>query len=219
MMRNIVMIGPQGSGKGTQSELLSDKLGLPHITVGTLFRAEIRRGSELGRKMKDFMERGDLVPTEITDAIIQERLNRPDAANGAILDGFPRTLEQADALENILASLNRALTHVIHLDITHAEAHHRLSGRRVCQNVTCEQNYHLELNPPAAPGVCDKCGSVIAQRSDDTPDAIERRLHIYEIDTVPLIELYKGMGILRHIDSMRHIDEVHGDILTAIEAM
>lgn len=218
-MKIILMIGPQGSGKGTQSELLAFKLGLPHITVGTLFRTEIAKGSELGTKMKDYMDRGEIVPSDITDRVITERLSRKDAANGMILDGYPRTLEQADKLDNIMSTLGRTITDVVYLNITHAEAHHRLAGRRVCQNVACEQNYHLEMNPPTKKaGFCDKCGSVIAQRSDDTPDAIERRLHIYEVDTVPLIELYKGQGYLREMDAMKPIGDVQQHILTAIGA-
>lgn len=213
------MIGPQGSGKGTQSELLALKLGLPHITMGTLFRMEIARGSELGKKMKDFMDRGEIVPAEISDLVITERLSRKDAMNGMIIDGYPRTLEQADKLDNIMTSLGKAVTDVIYLNITHAEAHRRLAGRRVCQNVECEQNYHLEMNPPTKKaGFCDKCGGPIAQRSDDTPDAIERRLHIYEVDTVPLIELYKGQSLLREIDAMKPIGDVQQHILTTVRA-
>lgn len=216
-MRNVVMIGPQGSGKGTQSELLALKLGVPHITTGTLFRGEIARGSELGKQLKTHMDRGELVPTEITDKVMADRLEMPDAANGAILDGFPRTLEQADTLDNIFATLNRPLTHVVYLNVTDEEALRRLTGRRVCQNNACETNYHVDFNPPkGSPDKCDKCGSAVLQRTDDTPDAIRHRLGIYHVDTVPLIALYQGLGLLREVDGSKPIGEVQQTIIAAL---
>ncbi|HJV32818.1 MAG TPA: nucleoside monophosphate kinase, partial [Patescibacteria group bacterium] len=144
------------------------------------------------------------------------RLSQDDAANGVILDGYPRTLEQADSLENILAHLGKKLTHVIYLNITDEEALKRLSGRRVCTNSACERNYHLEYNPPKAAGVCDHCGSGLAQRKDDTPEAIQHRLSLYHTETTPLIALYQGLGILHEIPAMRPIGEVGGDIAKAL---
>lgn len=216
-MHNLVMIGPQGSGKGTQSELLSLKLNIPQVTLGTLFRAEIGRKSDLGLEAQGYMDRGELVPGEVGSKIMLERLSKPDAMNGAILDGFPRTLDQADSLENISKTLSRPLTDVIYLRVSDDEAIRRLSGRRVCTNTGCEQNYHLQYNPPhKSPDHCDKCGSPIAQRTDDTPDAITKRLAIYHQETVPLIELYRGQGLLREVDGEKPIGEVQTQILTAM---
>lgn len=216
-MRNVVMIGPQGSGKGTQSDLLARRLGIPRIGLGSLFRAEVAKGSELGAQAKGYMDRGEIVPSEIADKVMSGRLSESDAANGAILDAFPRTLEQADALENIFRSLGRELTDAIYLRISDEEAVRRLSGRRVCSNATCEHNYHLQFDPPRGnPEICDKCGAKVVQRADDVPDAIKRRLQIYHQETVPLIALYQGLNILREIDGGRPIDDVQAEICKAM---
>ncbi|HTM68567.1 MAG TPA: adenylate kinase [Candidatus Binatia bacterium] len=215
-MNDIVMLGPQGSGKGTQSSALSEKLGLPHISLGTLFRTEVQDGTDIGREIKGYIERGDIVPAAIASSVITSRLSKGDAANGVILDGFPRTLEQADMLDNILGQLGRKLAHVIYLNVSDDEALKRLSGRRVCTNTACERNYHLEYHPPVKPGVCDRCGSPLAQRKDDTPEAIKHRLSLYHSETAPLIALYIGTGLLREIDGQRTIDAVQADILSAV---
>lgn len=215
-MNDIVMLGPQGSGKGTQSSLLSEKLGMPHISLGTLFRAEVEAGTDDGKELAAIMGRGDLVPAALAERILTTRLSKGDAQNGVILDGFPRTMEQADSLDNILKNLDRKLGHVIYLNVSDDEALKRLSGRRVCTNTACERNYHLEYHPPQQPGVCDKCGSPLAQRKDDTPEAIQHRLSLYHSETAPLIALYAGSGLLREIDGQRTIDAVQADIVTAV---
>jgi adenylate kinase len=215
-MNDIVMMGPQGSGKGTQSVLLSEKIGAPHISLGTLFRAEVKAGTDIGKAIEAVMTRGDIVPSDVASEVITRRLSAPDAANGVILDGFPRTLEQADMLDNILATLGRRLAHVIYLNISDDEAVERIEGRRVCTNTACERNYHIKDQRPKVDGICDKCGSPIAQRKDDTPVAVQHRLAIYHEETMPLIALYQGLGLLREIDGHRTIDAVHADILRVI---
>lgn len=215
-MRNVVMIGPQGSGKGTQSDLLSTNLGIPHISLGTLFRTEVGKGTELGKTLAAIMGRGEIVPIDVADKVITGRLAQDDATKGVILDGYPRTLEQADSLENILLNLGKKLTHVIYLNITDDEALKRLTGRRVCTNTACERNFHLEYNPPRAAGICDNCGGGLAQRKDDYPEAIQHRLSIYHTETMPLIALYQGLGVLHEIHAMRPIDEVSADIAKAL---
>lgn len=215
-MNDIVLIGPQGSGKGTQSQRLSEKLSIPHIALGTLFRAEVQAGTDVGQEISAYITRGDIVPSAIANRVITERLSKGDASEGVILDGFPRTLEQADSLDNILSHLGRKLAHVIYLNVSDEEAMRRLSGRRVCQNTSCERNYHLEYHQPKVPDVCDNCGGPLMQRKDDNPEAIQRRLSIYHTETMPLISLYTGLGVLREIDGQRTIDEVHADILKAV---
>lgn len=216
-MKNVVMIGPPGSGKGTQSDLLSLKLNILHISLGTLLRAEISKKSGLGKTLSSYIDKGEIVPIDIATAVITERLSRHDAGRGVILDGYPRTLAQAGALENIFKTLDRPLTHVIYLKVSDGEALRRLSGRRVCSNTSCELNYHLELNSPKKThGKCDACGSDLAQRKDDVPDAIKRRLELYHSETAPLISLYRGRGLLREIDGQRPIGEVQNLVRSAI---
>jgi adenylate kinase len=218
-MLNILMIGPQGSGKGTQSDLLAPKLGIPHLSLGTLLRAEVAAKSELGLAAAAYMERGDIVPPEVANKIMADRLARPDAEKGVIFDGYPRTAEQADAFDAIMRSIGRSVTHVIYLNVSDELAVERISGRRVCTNTACERIYHVEALPPKGdPGHCDVCGSPIAQRSDDVPDAIRRRLQIYHKDTFPLIELYRQRGLLREMDAGRPIDEVQAAITAAVTA-
>lgn len=217
-MNDIVMIGPQGSGKGTQSDLLAKKLGIPHISLGTLFRTEVKNGTEVGKKIEVFISRGDIVPSDIAAEVLTQRLTAADARSGVILDGYPRTLDQADMLENILAPLGRRLTRAIYLNVPDEEAIVRLEGRRVCTNTACEKNFHLKYAPPAKPEVCDACGSPLKQRADDKPDLIKHRLELYHSETVPLIELYKGLGVLQEINAHRDITDVHADILRAVDA-
>jgi len=211
------MIGPQGSGKGTQSDLLGLKFRIPRIGLGSLFRAEIAKASELGSQVQEYMDRGDIVPSELSDKVMAERLSKQDAINGAILDAYPRTLEQADALDNNFQSLNREITDVVYLRVSDEEAIRRLSGRRVCSNSACERNYHIQFDPPHGnPELCDKCGAKVIQRADDTPDAIKHRLSVYHMDTVPLIALYQGLGLLREVDGEKPISEVQASILKAM---
>lgn len=215
-MYDILMLGSQGSGKGTQAERLSEKLGIPTISIGKLFRAEIDRGTGLGAEIESYIAKGDRVPSEIVDQLMRGRLAEEDAAGGTILDGYPRTFGQKDVLDQIFAEHQRALTHVVYLRITDEEALRRLSGRLVCSNVKCEENYHVTFNPPKTEGICDKCGSPLMQREDDKPDAIRHRIELYHKDTQPLIEHYRERGILKEIDGEKPIAEVEAAINAAL---
>ncbi|MFA6603643.1 MAG: adenylate kinase [Patescibacteria group bacterium] len=216
-MFNIIMIGPQGSGKGTQSEKMSEKLGIPTISLGKLFRAEIERNTGLGRDLAGYIERGELVPTDLVNQVMAERLTEEDTVGGFIVDGYPRTKDQAEALDELMTKINRQVTHVISLDIADDEAVRRLSGRRVCSNQDCELNYHIEFNPPkGSPDKCDRCGSPLIQRADDTPEVIRQRLSLYHHDTQPLIDFYSARGLVRRIDGTRPIAEVEAAIAAAL---
>ncbi len=211
------MLGAQGSGKGTQAELLSARLGIPAISTGNLFRAEIEKNTGLGREIAKYVQAGDLVPPMIVDQLIGERITEDDAEMGFILDGFPRSVEQAEALQKILEKEDRRLTDVIHIKISDEEAMRRLSGRRVCSNKNCESSYHVEFNPPKNDSEkCDRCGSQLVQRDDDVPEKIQHRLELYHSDTAPLIEFYREKGLLREIDGERSIPEVEGAIASAL---
>jgi adenylate kinase len=182
--------------------------------MGNLLRAEIKADTDIGRQIGDILKRGDLVPVEITEQLLLRRLEKPDAVDGIILDGYPRSRSQLDQLVRILDRLGKKIEHVILLEITDEEALRRLAGRRVCKNPDCELNYHVEFNPPKEPGKCDRCGSELKQRKDDEPEAIRRRLGLYHQETKPLIEDYRKMGVLREIDGMRSIDEVAKSMCT-----
>jgi adenylate kinase len=199
--KKICLFGPQGSGKGTQAKRLIAEFGVPHLSTGDIFRKAIADRSELGQKIEAIMKAGQLVPSEVTNAVMKERLAQEDCLNGFVLDGYPRNLIQAEALDG-----TSALTHVIVLSIPDEESIHRLSQRRVC--VSCGATYHLDFQPPQQPNVCDSCGSELKQRDDDQPEAIAQRLHIYHAETQPLIARYKDRGLVDEIDGMGTIDEV-----------
>ncbi len=215
-MQNILILGPQGSGKGTQAERLAARLGVPTISVGNLFRAEIDKNTGLGKSIVGYIDRGDRVPDDIVNQLMTERLGEDDMANGVILDGYPRSASQKDSLDAIFASLDRKLTHVVYIKVSDEESMRRLSGRWVCSNTKCEENYHAQFNPPKNdPNRCDKCGSPLVQRDDDKPDAIKRRLELYHKDTQPLIEEYRTRGIIYEIDGGQPIPKVEADINAA----
>jgi adenylate kinase len=217
-MYNILMLGPQGSGKGTQSEKLSAKLGIPTVSVGHLFRTEIDKGTGLGMKIKGYTDKGDRVPSLIVNQLMLGRLEEEDVAKGVILDGYPRTVHQAEHLDEIFEMHGgRALTHVIYINVPDAVSQERLSGRWICSNTKCEANYHEKHNPPKnVAGKCDVCGSPLTQRADDRPDAIAKRLELYHKDTQPLIDVYKAKGILIEINGDQPIDKVEADIAKAL---
>jgi adenylate kinase len=207
---NLVLFGPPGSGKGTQGERLQGDLGLPYYATGDILRAAVREGSELGEKAREYMEAGDLVPDELIISLIAQRICSEDASGGFILDGFPRTVHQAEALADECDRLERVLTAAILIDVDEDEVVRRLSGRR-----TCEENghvFHVEFNPPKEEGVCDIDGSRLVVRDDDKPEVVRRRLSQYEEKTFPLIEWYEDKGLLRRIDGAREPDEVTADI-------
>jgi adenylate kinase len=207
---NLVLLGPPGSGKGTQGERLHEDLRLPYYATGDILRAAVRDETELGRTAKEYMDRGDLVPDEVIVGVIVERIDSPEAADGFILDGFPRTEPQAEALASRLAELDQGLTGVLLIDVDDDEVVRRLGGRR-----TCEENghvFHVEFNPPRQEGVCDLDGSPLTIRDDDKPDVIRHRLEQYHSKTEPLVGYYDGQSLLRRIDGAASPDEVGAEV-------
>ncbi len=212
-MHNILMLGAQGSGKGTQAERLSAKLAIPTVSIGHLFRTEIDKGTGLGQMIQDFMNRGDRVPSSTVNQLMRGRLEEADVSNGVILDGYPRTIHQMENLDQIFTANGRALTNVIYINVSDEESLRRLSGRWVCSNTKCEENYHEKYNPPKKEaGRCDTCGSELVQRSDDKPEAIAHRLELYHKDTQPLIDHYRTRGVLIEVNGEQSIDKVEEDI-------
>jgi adenylate kinase len=202
----IIIMGPQGSGKGTQAEMIEKKYNIPHISTGDIFRQAFEEKIELGLKAQEYWGMGNLVPDDITTGIVKERLKKQDCRNGFILDGFPRTVVQAEALDKITR-----LDKVIELDITDSEAILRISGRRICTR--CQAVYNVQFKQPLQENVCDKCKGHLIQRDDDKPEKIKKRLEIYHEQTKPILEHYRQKGILRTIDARKGIDEVFREIV------
>jgi adenylate kinase len=214
---NLVLLGPPGAGKGTQAERLKDDFGLPYIATGNMLRDAVRAESELGKKAKQYMDRGDLVPDDLIIAMIIDRLEQPDTANGFILDGFPRTQPQAEALDNELERLGRSLTAAILIDVPEDEVLRRLSGRRVC--VKNQHNFHVESDPPKHDDRCDVDGSRLIVREDDRAEVVKHRVDEYRRKTTPLIGYYESQGKLRRVDGSRRPDEVHDQIRATLAAL
>jgi adenylate kinase len=210
MSMNIVLMGPPGAGKGTQAEVMARNLFVPHISTGDIFRANIKAGTELGQLANQYISKGDLVPDEVTMAMIRDRLAEDDCAEGFILDGLPRTIGQADALAAVLADQGKSLDKVVNIDVPIEKLIARLSGRRVCRN--CSQTYHLLNNPPMEEGICDECGGELYQRADDSEETIKNRLDVYVAQSSPLIEYYEAKGLLLSIDGDQSINNVLTDI-------
>jgi adenylate kinase len=212
---DVVLLGAPGSGKGTQAERIVAQFGLPHISTGDMLRAAVAAGSELGSNAQRYMQAGDLVPDEVVVGIIRERLAEPDAEQGFLLDGFPRTLEQAEALDGMLVAAGRRVTHVILLQVPEAELIERLSGRRMCRD--CGKGYHLTFDPPETEGVCDVCGGELYQRADDNEETVRNRLLVYRRQTAPLIDYYAAQGIVHEVHGGgRMPDEVWTDVRAAL---
>lgn len=203
-------MGLPGAGKGTQAEKIVDKYGIPHISTGDMFRAAIKEGTELGLKAKSFMDQGALVPDEVTIGIVRERLSKEDCAKGFLLDGFPRTVAQAEALEEITSSLDRKINYVINIDVNQEILLERLTGRRICKS--CGSTYHLVFNPPAKEGVCDRCGGELYQRADDNAETVENRLQVNIAQTKPLLDFYETKGYLRNFNGQQDINKVFADL-------
>jgi len=211
----IVLLGPPGAGKGTQAEIISEKLGLVHVSSGDIFRENLKQQTELGKMAQGYMNRGELVPDDVTIAMIRERLSRADCIKGALLDGFPRTPAQADALSGMLATLNSQVNSVPYISVPAEVLIERLGGRWTCR---AEGHvYHEKYNPPKNAGKCDVDGSELYQRDDDKPATVENRIRVYMNQTSPLIEYYRQKGLLGEIDGMQPIDNVTADLMAAIE--
>jgi adenylate kinase len=193
----LVLVGPPGAGKGTQAEFIADHFAIPKISTGDIFRANVSGGSDLGKLAKKYMDAGDLVPDEVTVAMVRERLAEDDAKVGFLLDGFPRTIGQAEALTQILKELGQELDAVVYFDVPEAELLRRLTGRRVCRQ--CGSTFHMVSAPPAKPGVCDRCGGPLYQREDDSEATVANRLRVYERQTAPLLDYYRDRGLLRSV--------------------
>ncbi|MEW5899636.1 MAG: adenylate kinase [Bacillota bacterium] len=212
---NLLIMGPPGAGKGTQAEVLVKELQITHISTGDMFRNAIKEGTEMGKKAKEYMDRGELVPDEVVVGMVKDRLSQPDCAKGFLLDGFPRTLPQARALDETLQSMGIKLDGVINIDVPRERLMARLTGRRVCKN--CGASYHILFNPPQTPGKCNACGGELYQRSDDNEEAVANRLDVYEAQTQPLIEYYQEKGLLKNINGDQEISKVLADILTSLK--
>jgi adenylate kinase len=210
----IILLGAPGAGKGTQAVMLAEKKGLVQVASGDLFRKALQQETELGKKAKVYMEKGQLVPDEITIQMVLERLAKPDCKGGAILDGFPRNIEQAKALDKALAQQSRAIDKVVNLKVTEEEVLKRLSGRWICRN--CQMPYHEVDNPPKVKGVCDRCDGELYQRPDDKPETVKKRLKVYEKETAPLIEYYKKASKLVEVISEGGPENVHKKIMAAL---
>ncbi|PSL42548.1 adenylate kinase [Salsuginibacillus halophilus] len=207
---NLILMGLPGAGKGTQAEMIVEKYGIPHISTGDMFRAAIKNETELGQQAKSYMDAGELVPDEVTVGIVRERLSQPDCSEGFLLDGFPRTVKQAEALEDILASLDTSLDFVLNINVDKDKLKERLTGRRV--SPTSGKTYHVMFNPPKVEGKCDEDGSELIQRDDDKPETVEKRLQVNIEQQQPLIDFYENKGYLRTIDGDQDIHDVFGDI-------
>jgi adenylate kinases len=212
----IILLGPPGAGKGTQAGAISEKYNIPHISTGDIFRANLKEGTPLGLEAKKYMDAGALVPDELVVRIVGDRLDAPDAASGALLDGFPRTVGQAEALGAYLATKGRRVDHCLCLEVPDGVLVSRLAGRRMCRE--CGAGFHTEFSPPPADGRCNKCGGEIYQRDDDMEATIQNRLRVYHEQTSPLVAWYKERGLLRDIDGQGPVDEIKKRIFTALGA-
>ncbi|OGU08249.1 MAG: adenylate kinase [Geobacteraceae bacterium GWC2_58_44] len=214
-MTNLILLGPPGVGKGTQAKLLIEKFGIPQISTGDILRAAVKELTPMGIKAKGFMDSGALVPDSVVIGIVEERLAQQDCLQGFILDGFPRTVPQADALAQVLSGMGRAIDHVISLSVDKDELLKRLTGRRACTK--CGAGYHVEYAPAKVQGVCDACGAELFQREDDKEETILRRLAVYEEQTAPLIAYYEAAGLLRSVNGLGTVEGIQAEIVARIQ--
>lgn len=210
----IVMLGAPGAGKGTQAKMIADKYSIPHISTGDIFRANIKEGTPLGLEAKSYMDQGKLVPDELTVKILLDRVAKDDCKNGYVLDGFPRTIPQANVLKEALEKQNDKIDFAINVDVPDENIVRRMSGRRAC--VTCGATYHIEHVPPKKEGICDKCGSELILRDDDKPETVLNRLKIYHDQTQPLIDFYNNEGILKEVDGTIDVKDVFAGIVSIL---
>ena len=207
----IIMLGAPGAGKGTQAKKIASKYGIPHISTGDIFRANIKAGTELGKKAKSYMDQGLLVPDELTCDLVVDRISQPDAANGYVLDGFPRTIPQAECLTEALKNLGGQVDYAIDVDVPDENIVNRMSGRRAC--LKCGATYHIVFAAPKSEGICDVCGEKLVLRDDDRPETVLNRLKVYHDQTQPLIDYYSKAGVLKTVDGTRSLDEVFSEIV------
>ena len=212
----IIMLGAPGAGKGTQAKKIADKYQVPHISTGDIFRANIKEGTELGMKAKSFMDQGLLVPDEITIGMLLDRIHKADCEKGYVLDGFPRTIPQAESLTKALSELSETIDYAIDVDVPDENIVNRMSGRRAC--LTCGATFHTEFAPPKKEGVCDICGAPLVLRDDDKPETVQKRLSVYHEQTQPLIEYYKKAGVLATVDGTQEMNDVFRSIAEILGA-
>lgn len=210
----IVMLGAPGAGKGTQAKMIAEKYSIPHVSTGDIFRANIKEGTPLGLEAKSYMDQGKLVPDELTVKILLDRVAKDDCKNGYVLDGFPRTIPQAEVLKDALSKLNDKIDYAVNVDVPDENIVKRMSGRRAC--VTCGATYHIEHVPPKKEGICDKCGSELILRDDDKPETVLNRLKVYHDQTQPLIDFYNNEGVLREVNGTRDVKVVFEDIVSIL---
>ena len=210
----IIMLGAPGAGKGTQAKQIADKYSIPHISTGDIFRANIKNGTELGKKAKQYKDQGALVPDELTCDLVMDRIQQDDCKNGFVLDGFPRTIPQAEALDAALTKINEKMDYAIDVDVPDENIVNRMSGRRACLN--CGATYHIVSIPTKVEGICDRCGSEVVLRDDDKPETVQKRLTVYHEQTQPLIDYYKKQGILKTVDGTQPMEEVFKAIVSIL---
>jgi adenylate kinase len=211
----MIFLGPPGSGKGTQAKMISEQLSIPQISTGDMLRAAVKEGTPMGLKAKELMDKGALVPDEVVVGIVRERLGKEDCGRGFILDGFPRTVAQADALQQTLMDLGKTLDRVISLVVDGEAVVERIAGRRTCRD--CGKMYHVKFDPPRSDGRCDVCGGELFLRDDDREETVRKRLDVYQAQTAPLIDYYRDKGLLEEVDGMQEIGQVQKQILAALD--
>ena len=212
----IIMVGAPGAGKGTQAKRIAEKYGIPHVSTGDIFRANLKEGTELGLKAKVFMDKGALVPDEITIGMLMDRIHQPDCKDGYVLDGFPRNIPQAEALTKALSEANESMDAVVDVDVPDENIMDRMSGRRTCRK--CGEGYHTKYNPPKVDGICDVCGGELYIRDDDKPETVKKRLTVYHDQTQPLIDYYTKQGILKSVNGTQMMEKVFADVVKILDS-
>jgi len=210
----IIMLGAPGAGKGTQAKKIAAKYGIPHISTGDIFRANIKGGTELGMKAKTFMDQGMLVPDEITIGMLMDRIHEEDCKDGYVLDGFPRTIPQAESLTGALKAMDEAIDYAVNVDVPDKDIVSRMGGRRAC--LSCGATYHVEFHAPKEEGICDTCGEKLVLRDDDKPETVQKRLNVYHEQTQPLIDYYEKAGVLKEVDGTKDMEAVFQDIVAIL---
>lgn len=216
MFMKIIMLGAPGAGKGTQAKKIAARYQIPHISTGDIFRANIKAGTELGKKAKEYMDQGLLVPDEVTIGMLMDRISEADCQGGYILDGFPRTIPQAESLTKALAEKGTSIDYAVNVDVPDENIIQRMSGRRAC--LSCGSTYHIEYAAPKTEGICDKCGAALILRDDDAPETVKKRLNVYHEQTQPLIDYYSQAGVLKEVDGTQNLEKVFEDIVEILGA-